>query len=195
MVMATERDNQQILKRELLPEISALYNFAYHLTGDRTEAEDLVQETYLRAIKAIDSYQQGSNPKAWLFKILKNFFINEYRRQSRRPKEVDFETTVGQLTEKPASDNGRDYLSADLESLEDVLSDEVVLALQGLNDDYRIVLIMADLEDLKYEEIAEMLGIRIGTVRSRLHRARTALCKQLEQYAADNGYTNYRKGN
>lgn len=194
MVMATERDNQLILERELLPVIDALYNFAYHLTGDRTEADDLVQETYLRAIKAIASYQEGSNPKAWLFKILKNFFINEYRRQMRRPKEVDFENVIGILKEEE-SDSGRDYLSADVDAWEEILSDEIVLALQNLRDEYRIVLIMADLEDFKYEEIAEMLDIRIGTVRSRLHRARNTLSKQLDHYAAENGYTNHRRSN
>lgn len=194
MVMATERDNQLILERELLPVIGALYNFAYHLTGDRTEADDLVQETYLRAIKAIASYQEGSNPKAWLFKILKNFFINEYRRQMRRPKEVDFENVIGILKEEE-SDSGRDYLSADVDAWEEILSDEIVLALQNLRDEYRIVLIMADLEDFKYEEIAEMLDIRIGTVRSRLHRARNTLSKQLDHYAAENGYTNHRRSN
>lgn len=188
-----QRDNQEILEQELLPVIHPLYNFAYHLTGSREEAEDLVQETYLRAIKSIGRYQEGSNPKAWLFTILKNYFINEYRRRVNRPQEVDFEQVAETIREEEnGSAQSPEYLTSDIESWEHLLSDEVLEALQKLKEEYRIVLIMADLEDFKYEEIAEMLEVPIGTVRSRLHRARLILGEALAGFAHKQGYTNYR---
>lgn len=193
MVMANEEVRQKmVMEQEFLPAIDALYNFAFHLTYDEEEANDLVQETFLRALKAIDSYQEGTNAKAWLFKILKNHFINNYRKKMRQPIRVELEdaTIYRQGEEGNAYPS---YLDLDVQLFEQLLGDEVTFALDQLSEDYRMVVILADVEEFKYEEIAEILSVPIGTVRSRLHRARNMLSQQLEKYAESLGYTNNRK--
>lgn len=191
--MANEEVRQKmVMEQEFLPAIDALYNFAFHLTYDEEEANDLVQETFLRALKAIDSYQEGTNAKAWLFKILKNHFINNYRKKMRQPIRVELEdaTIYRQGEEGNAYPS---YLDLDVQLFEQLLGDEVTFALDQLSEDYRMVVILADVEEFKYEEIAEILSVPIGTVRSRLHRARNMLSQQLEKYAESLGYTNNRK--
>jgi RNA polymerase sigma-70 factor (ECF subfamily) len=191
--MATNNAKNQVWESEFLPELGALYNFAYHLTYNEAEANDLVQETCLRAIKNIEQYRSGTNAKAWLFRILKNQFINNYRKKQRQGGEpVGFEDVAATLPEPESNGFPTDFDWTDAE-LYDLLGDEVALAMAQLKDEYRIVVILADLQDFKYEEIAEMLELPIGTVRSRLHRGRTALADHLQEYAKQNGYTNYRK--
>ena len=191
--MATDNARKQVWENEFLPEFDALYNFAYHLTYNEADANDLVQETYLRAIKNIDLYRRGTNAKAWLFRILKNQFINNYRKKQRQGGEhIGFEDVAGTLPEPESNGFPIDLDWTDAE-LFDILGDEVAVAMTHLKDEYRMVVILADLQDYKYEEIAEMLELPIGTVRSRLHRGRTALANHLKDYAEQNGYTNHRK--
>lgn len=190
VLMATNDLRQRVFEFEFLPELDALYGFAYHLTFDSVEAEDLVQDTIERAIKAIDQYRQGTNAKAWLFKIMRNHFINGYRKKVRRPSMVDCEDV--QIADT-SDENIPSLLDWTDECLEDIVGDELSAAMGRLSNDFRIVILLSDLQDFKYEEIAEILEVPIGTVRSRLFRARNLLAKDLKDYAENNGFKNNRK--
>ncbi len=177
---------EKTFEQEFLPHIDALYNFAFHLTYDEEDAQDLVQETLLKAFRFIDSYQKGTNSKAWLFKILKNAFINDYRKQSKRPNKVDFQDIVNFHDSEDSALSG----SLDLreEIFQDMIGDEVMIALNTLPVDFRTVILLCDVEGFTYEEMAKIIDIPIGTVRSRLHRARNLLKEKLKSYAESLGY-------
>jgi RNA polymerase sigma factor (sigma-70 family) len=181
-----KRRKDAIFERELFPQMDALYNFAFHLVYDEDEANDLVQETFLKAYRFIDSYQQGTNAKAWLFKILKNAFINDYRKKSRQPSQVDLEDITGFHDNEDGAPNG--YVDLRQDVFKDLMGDEVTKALNDLPVDFRTVILLCDIEDFSYEEIAGIIDIPIGTVRSRLHRARNILKEKLRNYAAGEGY-------
>jgi RNA polymerase sigma factor (sigma-70 family) len=175
-----------VFERELLPHMDALYNFGYHLSYNEEDAGDLVQETYLKAYRFLDSYREGTNAKAWLFRILKNAFINQYRKKSRQPNRVEFEDYKVYQEGDARGFSGVVDLRDEL--FRDQLGDEVSHALGRLPEEFRTVVVLCDLEGFRYEEIAEIVGIPIGTVRSRLHRARNMLKEQLRQYAREHGY-------
>jgi len=179
-------DKDRIFEDEFLPHIDSLYNFAYHLTYDEDDSNDLVQETFLKAYRFISSYVEGTNAKAWLFKILKNAFINEYRKKSKRPAKVDFEDIVSYHDSENTSFVG----SLDLreEIFQGMLGDEVTKSLNALPVDFKTVVLLCDVEGFTYEEIAKIIDIPIGTVRSRLHRARNMLKEKLKDYATNLGY-------
>lgn len=179
-----------LFEEEFMPHIEALKTFAFHLTYNETEANDLVQETYLKAFKFIDKYEQGTNAKAWLFKILKNAYINEYRKKVKRPVKVDFEEIIS-YHEQDQSDN---LLFADLREdvFTNVMGDEVTIAIDALPEDFRTVILLCDIEGFTYEEISKILDIPIGTVRSRLFRARNMLKDMLRIYAESLGYDDFR---
>jgi len=183
----SQPEKEAIFNNEFLPHIHAMYNFGYRLTLDRDDAKDLVQDTYLKAYRFIDSFQRGTNAKAWLFRILKNSFINDYRKKSKEPSKVDYQEVE---TYYNSEDVDR-QITPDLrvESLSNMIGDEVSNALNSLDVDFRTVIILCDLEGFKYEEMAKILDIPIGTVRSRLHRARALLKEKLNQYAKEMGYT------
>lgn len=177
-------------EKELLPLIDALYNFAYHLTYDHENSNDLVQETYLKAFRFIDKYEAGTNAKAWLFRILKNEFINQYRKKSKRPTQVDFEDIVSYHDQ---DDNiPQSYVDLRQEIFQGMMGDEVTIAINSLPVDFRTVILLCDIEDFTYEEISKIVDIPIGTVRSRLHRARNLLKEQLKKYAVSLGYKDMR---
>ena len=192
VLMATNDIRQRVFESEFLPELEALHGFAFHLTYDEAGANDLVQDTIERAIKAIDQYRQGTNAKAWLFTIMRNQFINDYRKKARRPSTVDYEDVAAMIpdTEIENIPSMMDWEDDDLQS---IVGDELAAAMSRLSDDFRIVIVLSDLQDFKYEEIAEILGVPIGTVRSRLFRARNLLAKDFKDYAEANGFTNNRK--
>lgn len=173
-----------------MPHIEALKTFAYHLTYNDTDSNDLIQETYLKAFKFIDKYQEGTNAKAWLFKILKNAYINEYRKKVKRPVKVDFEEIISYHEREKSGD----LLFADLREdiFTHVMGDEVTTAINALPEDFRTVILLCDIEGFSYEEIAKILEIPIGTVRSRLFRARNMLKEMLKRYAESMGYDDYR---
>ncbi|MCL4117605.1 UNVERIFIED_CONTAM: hypothetical protein GTU68_066773 [Idotea baltica] len=180
--------NESIFNTELLPHIDALYNFAIHLTYDEERANDLVQETYMKAWRFINSFESGTNGKAWLFKILKNAFINEYRKKAKRPNKVDFEDVVKYQDADEGTSVG--YLDLNQDIFQGMLGDEVSFALDSLPVDFRTVVLLCDIEGFTYDEIAKIINIPIGTVRSRLHRARGMLKAKLESYAQKMGYKN-----
>ncbi len=182
----TDEQKNQIFEREFLPHIDSMYNFAYKLTLDEESAKDLVQDTYLKAFRFISSFDLGTNSKAWLFRILKNSFINEYRKNSKIPPKVDYQDVENYYN----SEDAHYSLTIDLrsETMQNKLSDEVTNALNSLAVDFRVIIILCDIEGFTYEEISKILDIPIGTVRSRLHRARTLLKEKLWQYAKGMGY-------
>lgn len=181
-----ENKKMQIFNGEFLPHIDSMYNFAYRLTFDEDEAKDLVQETYFKAFRFIDSFQEGTNAKAWLFRILKNSFINDFRKKSKEPAKVDYQEVETYYN----SDDVDEHITVDLriETLQSMIGDEVSNALNSLDVDFRTVIILCDLEGFTYEEMAKILDIPIGTVRSRLHRARNLLKDKLKSYARTMGY-------
>ena len=184
----TKKEKEEIFEREFLPHIDSMYNFAYRLTFDEDDSKDLVQDTYLKAYRFIDSFQQGTNAKAWLFRILKNSFINDFRKKSKEPSKVDYQEVESYYN----SDEVDKSITTDLraETVQDMIGDEISNALNSLDVDFRTVIILCDLEGFKYDEMAKILDIPIGTVRSRLHRARNLLKEKLRDYASKMGYKN-----
>lgn len=182
----TELEKGRIFDKEFLPHIDSMYNFAYRLTFDEDDAKDLVQETYLKAFRFINSFEQGTNAKAWLFRILKNSFINDFRKRSKEPSKVDYQEVEtfynSEDTEISATTDLR------VETVQHMIGDEISNALNSLAVDFRTVIILCDLEGFTYEEMAKILDIPIGTVRSRLHRARNLLKEKLQSYAESMGY-------
>ena len=167
----------------------SLYSGALRMTRNAADAEDLVQETYLKAYRAFASFEEGTNLKAWLFRILTNTFINTYRAKQRRPGETDLDDVEDlymyrRLGGLEAAMAGR---SAEDELLERFTDDEVKQALEDLPEQFRVAVLLADVEGFSYKEIAEILDIPIGTVMSRLHRGRKAMQKQLYEYAVARG--------
>ena len=174
---------------EVLPFMDSLYSTAYRMSRNRQDAEDLLQETYLRAYKYYDKFQEGTNFKAWLFKILKNTFINRYRKRQRQPLKNSFDEIEGsfesKLLESPLTARGA---TPEEELMVDALDEDVQKALEALPEDYRTAVELADLQGLSYREIADQLGIPLGTVMSRLYRGRRQLEAVLLQYAREHGY-------
>lgn len=184
----SDKEKNEIFDSEFMPHINSMYNFGFRLTLDRDDAKDLVQDTYLKAYRFIESFQRGTNAKAWLFRILKNSFINDYRKKTKEPSKVDYQEVETYYN----SEDVNRQITPDLrvESLKDMIGDEISNALNSLDVDFRTVIILCDLEGFKYEEMAKILDIPIGTVRSRLHRARNLLKGKLSEYAKSMGYKN-----
>ncbi|MCK5101954.1 MAG: sigma-70 family RNA polymerase sigma factor [Cyclobacteriaceae bacterium] len=182
----TEEQRHHIFESEFLPHIDAMYNFAYRITYDEASAKDLLQETYYKAFRFIESFHEGTNAKAWLFRILKNSFINEFRKKNKEPSMVDYQDVETYYN----SDDVNEVITSDLrvEVLQDMIGDEISNALNALAVDFRIVIILCDLEGFTYEEMSKILDIPIGTVRSRLHRARNLLRERLKTYAKSMGF-------
>lgn len=181
---------EKIFEAEFMPQIDALYTFAFHLTLNEEDANDLVQETYLKAFRFIDKYHEGTNAKAWLFKILKNAFINQYRRKSKQPTKVDYEEIINYHDEEDSQYSS--YMDLREDMFQHMMGDEVTEAINSLPVDFRVVILLCDIEGFTYEEIAKIIDIPIGTVRSRLHRARNMLKEKLKEYAESLGYRDQR---
>ena len=170
------------------PYMSALYAAALRMTRNPSDAEDLVQETYLRAYRVFGGFREGTNLKAWLYRILTNTFINQYRAKKRRPDQVDLDDVEDfyifrRLGGIEAADAER---TAETEALEAMPDAEVKQALESIPEQFRMAVILADIEGFSYKEIAEILDIPIGTVMSRIHRGRRQLQKLLWDYATEN---------
>ena len=172
----------------VVPHVDALYNTALRMTRNPQDAEDLVQETYLKAYKYYDKFTEGTNLKAWLFRILKNTFINNYRKRQQEPPQNAFDEIEDAFERHISAEAGGRIPSPEENALENVLDDEVQQAMDSLPDDYRMVVVLADLEDFSYQEIAQILDIPVGTVMSRLYRARRRLESEMLNYAQDHGY-------
>lgn len=166
-----------------------LFATALRMTRNRADAEDLVQETFLKGWRAFDSYQQGTNLRAWLFRIMTNTFINKYNSQQRRPQETELDDVeeLYLFRRMGAFDQSKMTHSAEDQMLELFTDEEVKNAIEELPETFRIPVLLSDVEGFSYKEIAEMLEVPIGTVMSRLHRGRKAMQKMLYEYAKERG--------
>ena len=189
--MAKKSDDQRKgwdFEAAAMPFVDSLYNTAFRMTRNAEDAEDLVQESYLKAYKYYDKFQEGTNFKAWLFKILKNTFINSYRRRQQRPPQSDFADIEESFEDQVSDEVKRRIKSPEEELLEDVLDEDVQRALDELPTDYRMAVVLADLEGFSYKEIAGILELPVGTVMSRLYRGRKLLEESMLSYAREHGY-------
>ncbi|HXE57127.1 MAG TPA: sigma-70 family RNA polymerase sigma factor [Gemmatimonadales bacterium] len=181
--------DRRSFEEEALPHLDGLYRVALRLTRDPARAEDLVQETMLRAFRAWDRFTPGTNARAWLFAILRNGFINEYRRMRREPRMVELDAAEpGSIHDAVADTDpeGRFFSR--------IVDEQVLAALDDLPPDFREVVVLSDVEGLPYAEIAELLGVPVGTVKSRLFRARRLLQRALYDYAVEMGYLEEPRG-
>jgi RNA polymerase sigma-70 factor (ECF subfamily) len=181
--------SQATFADQAMEHMGSLYTAALRMTRNPADAEDLVQETYLKAYRSFGSFQEGTNLKAWLYRILTNTFINSYRAKKRRPEQTDVEDVeelylYHRLGGLEAAAAGR---SAEEDVLERFTDDEVKAALESLPDQFRLAVLLADVEGFSYKEIAEMTDVPIGTVMSRLHRGRRALQKALFDFGMSRG--------
>ncbi len=188
-------DNSEIKKKEFesaaLEHIDSLFNFGMRMTGNREAAEDLVQETYLKVHRFSHTFKDGSNLKAWLFKILRNTFINTFRKKIKEPKSIHYDEVEDFfLFNKIKNENKEDSsnLSQNNVNVYEFFEDEVKNAVNNLPLAFREVVLYSDIEELSYGEISEIVGCPIGTVKSRLFRARKLLQKSLWNYANERGY-------
>ncbi len=179
-------DKQKEFQSEALPHMDFLYNYALRMTYNAADAEDLVQETFMKAFRFWDSYEKGTNIRAWLFRIMKNAYINRYRKEKKAPETVEYDDVQNYYN------NIRDSTveSGDVQEtmFGNLLDDQVAKAIAELPDDFRTIVILCDIEELTYEEVAEFVDCPIGTVRSRLHRGRKLLRAKLLEYAKKRGY-------
>lgn len=174
-------------ERDALPFLDALYSAALRMTKNPENAEDLVQETYAKAFSSFHQFSEGTNLRAWLYRILTTTFINIYRKEQRRPLISDGEIEEWQIAEAAThtSDQGK---SAEVEALEQLPDSDIKNALQELPEEFRLAVYFADVEGFSYKEVAEILNIPTGTVMSRLHRGRKLLRESLTDYARERGY-------
>jgi len=173
-------------ERDALEYLDHLYSAALRLTQNKADAEDVVQETYAKAFAAFHQFQPGTNLKAWLFRIMTNAFISGYRKTQHQPQVVGEDVEDWQLAQA-AEHQSTGLLSAEMEALEAMPDGAVVKALQSLQPEFCEVVLLADVEGFSYKEIAEIMGTPVGTVMSRLNRARTILRLKLADYAAGRG--------
>jgi RNA polymerase sigma-70 factor (ECF subfamily) len=181
--------DQATFAEQAMPFMGQLYSAALRMTRNPADAEDLVQETYLKAYRGFGGFQEGTNLKAWLYRILTNTYINIYRAKQRRPDETELDEgedlyLFRRLGGLEAARAGR---SAEDELMDYFTDAEVKTAMESLPETFRMAVLLADVEGFSYKEIAEVLDIPIGTVMSRLHRGRKALQKQLYEFARDRG--------
>ncbi len=180
-----ERKKQLEFQKEAVVHLNSLYNYALHLTMNPSDAEDLVQETYLKAYRFFNSFERGTNCKAWLIKILKNNYINRFRKNSKEPGKVDYDLIKDFY--HSIKDIQNDTSEAESDYFHSLLHEEVYQALHSLPEEFREVIQLCDIDGFTYEEIANMVESPIGTVRSRLYRGRKLLREQLEGYAKKYG--------
>ena len=185
-LMNSTQSKQSLFEQEALPHMNALYSFAVRLCRDRDDASDLLQETFLKGYRFFDKFESGTNCKAWLFRILKNTYINQYRKDKKEPDTIEYDT-IEEFYDLIRSESTE---STDLQKriFDNLLDDEISIALDSLPESFRTAIILCDLEGMTYDEISEILECPIGTVRSRLHRARNILASKLIKYAKNRGY-------
>lgn len=181
--MAEDGRKKEEFEREALVHLDTLYNVALRLTGSPADAEDLVQDAMTKAYRSWDKYELGTNCRAWLITILRNTFINQYRKASRRPTPVQFDAVEDISVFESVKEEDPEGSFFD-----EIVDDEVKRAIQELPEEFRTPVVLSDIEGLSYAEIAEILDVPVGTVKSRLYRGRQRLQKRLYEYAIEMGY-------
>jgi RNA polymerase sigma-70 factor (ECF subfamily) len=188
-MQAVARHKRTEFERQALAHVDALYGAAYRLTRNARDAEDLVQDSLLRAYRFWDSFQQDSNCKAWLLRIVTNTFINEYQRKKRSREILDAATAEQDATDGVlVHADAHDRLSPERALVERSVSDDVQKALDSLPEDFRTAVILCDMQGLSYKEIADIMQCPVGTVMSRLFRGRKLLAAALRGFAEQEGY-------
>ena len=190
----SDEELSALFATEALPYLDQLYGAALRMTRSPADAEDLVQETYAKAFAAYRTFQQGTNLRAWLFRILRNTFINDYRKAQRRPRfQPTDELRDAQMLDIETRSAGGSR-SAETEALELLGDDDVSAALAEIPEEFRTAVVLADVEGFSYREIADIMDSPVGTVMSRVHRGRKALRGLLDEYAKDRGLVGARGG-
>ena len=181
-------DEKKRFQQDALPLLDSLYGGALRMTRNPADAEDLVQETMLRAYRAFDRFEAGTNLKAWLFRIMTNAYINTYRKKQREPKKVSADEIEDfDLFQELKNHDPNINRSAETAVLDSIVDSDIIDALDDLPEQFRMAVVLSDLEDFSYAEMAEIMDVPLGTVMSRLHRGRKALQKRLWQLARDKG--------